>query len=77
MNISELITRTLNGSTFRVRRYVHVPLRRGRDKNGRFNGKNRKAYSYPIYDKSKPVTYRKLMAENITANNALLAKLKY
>jgi hypothetical protein len=73
---ASLIENTLNGSTFRVKRHVYVPLKRGRNELGQFNGKNRKAYHYAVKDKTQPVTYRQLMAENIEANNALLARLR-
>ena len=76
LNFSDLISRTLRGSTFRIKKTIYVKRRIGREETGRFNGKNRIAYSYPIYDFNQPVKRMTLLEENITASNELFRRLK-
>lgn len=76
LTIQDIIETTLRATTFRIKKTVYVPQKLGRDPFGRFNGKNRKEYSYCVLDYTKPVSRIQLMAENIEMNNSILNVLK-
>ena len=78
MNISQMMAKVLHTKRYRVKTYIRVKPRYKRDSNGRFvGGLIRKGYTRRIFDRQAPkVSGIELMAENITANNALLTRLK-
>ena len=76
-NFTDIVSNAFRAERYRVKTYVRVPPRYRRDAKGRFvGGFARKGNTRRVFDRKSPkVTGYQLLAENITANNALLRRL--